>query len=110
MNVNAIKIEKNAVRNKPSPWRAPIIMNLLNNEPTFRIRCEPGPSLFAAGTILPLCRCLVNTGAFRGIGLLRILRTVEAEIKMFSSASWFAIRIRPQLMFDFVISHGSKPF
>jgi len=46
-----------------------------------------------------------DTGVFRGIGLLRILRTVEAEIKMFSSASWFAIRIRPQLMFDFVLSH-----
>ncbi len=46
-----------------------------------------------------------DTGAFQGFGLLRILRTVEAEIKMFSSASWFAIRIRPQLMFDFVICH-----
>jgi hypothetical protein len=46
-----------------------------------------------------------DTGAFRGFGLLRILRTVEAEIKMFSSAGWFAIRIRPQLTLDFVISH-----
>ena len=50
-------------------------------------------------------RVVGDTGAFRGVGLLRILRTVEAEIKMFRSASWFAIRIRPQLTLDFVISH-----
>ena len=45
-----------------------------------------------------------NPSGFRGLGLLRILRTVEAEMKMFSNASWLAIRTRPQSMFDFVIS------
>jgi hypothetical protein len=33
-----------------------------------------------------------------------MFRTVEAEMKMFSSPSWLAIRIRPQLMFVLVIS------
>ncbi len=45
-----------------------------------------------------------DSGVFRGLGFLRILRTVEAEMKMFSNASWLAIRTRPQAMFDLVIS------
>jgi hypothetical protein len=34
-----------------------------------------------------------------------MFRTVEAEMKMLSIASWLAIRIRPQLRLLWVISH-----
>ena len=46
-----------------------------------------------------------DSGAFRGPGLLRILRTVEAETKMFKRDNWLAARTRPQLTLDLVISH-----
>ena len=43
--------------------------------------------------------------AVSGAGLWRMLRTVEAEMKIFNRASWLAIRTRPQLILDFVIAH-----
>ena len=43
-------------------------------------------------------------GLIVGVGFCRMLRTVEAEMNMFSKASWLAIRTRPQLTLDLAIS------
>jgi len=51
-----------------------------------------------------------DSGSFRGLGWLRIFRTVEADRKIFNSASWLAIRTRPQLILAFVISHTRRLF
>ncbi len=49
-----------------------------------------------------------DSGVFRGCGLLRIFRTVEAAREIFSSANWLAIRTRPQLTLAFVIFQMSE--
>ena len=49
-----------------------------------------------------------DSGVFRGCGLLRIFRTVEAERKILRSLSWLDILTLPQLMLFFVISQMSE--
>lgn len=43
-------------------------------------------------------------GSFRGLGRFRIFFTVDAAMKMFKRASWFAIQNLPQSTLAFVIS------